>query len=309
MRVAVVGAGGVGGYFGGKLAAAGIDTVFIARGATLAALRQRGLIVESIDGDFTVSSPQATDDPREAGKADAVLLSVKAWQLGEAAEQIRPMLGPDTAVVPLENGVEAPEQLAAALGPRHAVGGLCAIVSYAVAPGHIRHAASEPLVMFGELDGRRSARLEALREAFERAGVKAEVPPDIRKSMWSKFLFITTISGIGAVTRQPVGVWRAIPETRALAERMASEVAALARARGIALADDAVARTMDRYDALASESTASLQRDVADGKPSELEAQIGAVVRMSAAAGLDAPVHDFVYRALLPQERRARGEI
>jgi 2-dehydropantoate 2-reductase len=307
MRIAVIGVGGVGGYFGGRLAQAGSDVTFIARGATLDALRSNGLRIDSVLGDFIVSPVSATDDPRTVGPVDAILMAVKAWQIPEAAAQITPMLGDDTMVVPLENGIDAPEVLSAIVGERHVVGGLCAIVSFSVAPGHIRHAASEPIVMFGELDNSRSERVEGLRAAFAAAGVNVEVPPDIRRSMWTKFLFIATLSGIGALTRVPVGAWRMDEEVRAIADRSLREVLQLATARGIDLGDDAVERTWQRYDGLAPDATSSMQRDIMDGKPSELEAQLGAVVRLARESGVDVPVTGMIYHALVPQERRARG--
>src|SRR5439155_311603 len=176
MRIAVVGVGGVGGYFGGKLAQAGHDVVFIARGATLEALRTRGLCVDSVNGDFVVERVNATDDPKDI--VDAVLFAVKAWQIPDAARSAKPLVGPDTVVVPLENGMEAPEQLAAILGREHVLGGLCGIVAFIAAPGHVKHAGVEPFVMFGELDGHASERAERLREAFVSAGVKADVSQD-----------------------------------------------------------------------------------------------------------------------------------
>jgi 2-dehydropantoate 2-reductase len=303
MRIAVIGVGGVGGYFGGRLAQAGHDVTFIARGATLEALRTHGLRVDSILGDFVVDPVQVTPQ----GPYDVILMAVKAWQLADAAVQIAPLLGDDTMVVPLENGIDAPEVLAQIIDPKHVVGGLCALVSFQVEPGHIRHAASEPIVMFGELDHRRSERVERLRAAFAEAGVHVEVPPDIRRSMWSKFLFIATLSGIGALTRVPVGVWRADPDVRAIVGQSLREVLHLARARGIDLGDDAIARTMERYDGMAPDATSSMQRDIMEGKPSELEAQLGAIVRLARESGVDVPVTATIYHALAPQERRARG--
>lgn len=307
MRIAVIGAGGVGGYFGGKLAHAGIDTTFIVRGRTLAALRANGLRVDSVRGDFTVPAVQATDDPSTVGQVDAVLIAVKAWQIPEAARALLPLLGPDTVVVPLENGLEGPAQLAATVGREHILGGFCSIVSYIVEPGHIRHTAAEPLVAFGELDHTRSPRVERLRAAFERARVDALTPADIQSAMWTKFLFIAPMSGLGALTRVPIGVWRSMPETRALAVAALHELLALAAARGVTFTDDTIDLTLARYDNLPPEATASLQRDVMEGKPSELDAQIGAVTRMGRESGVPTPVHDVIYAALLPQERRARG--
>jgi 2-dehydropantoate 2-reductase len=307
MKIAVIGAGGVGGFFGGRLAKAGHDVTFIVRGQTLATLKENGLRIESIEGDFKIPEVKATDDPASAGTFDAVLLAVKAWQVEDAAELARPLLGPDTPVVPLQNGIDAPDRIAPIVGREHAVGGLCAIVSFVLGPGYIRHTGAKPLVVFGELDGRVSPRLEALRDAFLGAGITCEIPPDIRRSMWTKFLFIAPMSGIGAMTRVPIGAWRTTPATRALAVAAVKEIIALATARGISLGDDAVERTMERYDGLQPDSTASLQRDVMAGKPSELEAQIGAVVSMARAAGVAVPIHETIYACLLPQETIARG--
>lgn len=307
VKIAVIGAGGVGGYFGGRLAQAGVDTTFIVRGATLDALRGQGLRVDSILGDFHLPDVQFAADPGPVGPVDAVLVAVKAWQLADAARVIRPLLGASTAVVPLENGIDAPEVLARLIPPDHVLGGLCAIVSFVVQPGHIRHAAFDPIVMFGELDDRRSDRAERLLAAFTDAGIKAEIPADIRRSMWTKFLFITPMSAIGAVTRVPVGIWRSMPEVRAIADALLHEIVALAGSRGIDLGPDAVPKTWERFDALAAPSTASMQRDVMDGKPSELEAQLGAVIRLGAESGVPTPASRLLYGCLLPQERTARN--
>ena len=311
MRLAVFGAGAVGGYFGGRLAQAGEDVVFIARGEQLQALRDRGLRVDSFvsKGDFVVQPVQATDDPEQVGVVDAVLVGVKAWQVTEAARAMRPLFGPETFVVPLQNGVEAPSQLAAVLGGEHVLGGLCRIVGLVVEPGYIRHAGLEPYVAFGELDNRPSERAERLREAFARAGVTAGVPLDIRVAMWEKFLFIASFSGVGAVTRAPAGVLRSLPETRQMLKQAMHEVLAVARARGIALPEEAIPRTMTLIDGLPPGGTASMQRDVIEGRPSELESQNGAVVRLGREVGVDTPLHAFIYHSLLPLELRARGQV
>lgn len=307
MRVAVIGVGGVGGYFGGRLAHSGVDVTFIARGATLDALRTRGLRAESTYGDFALERVNATDKPAEI--VDAILVCVKAWQIPDAVARVKPIIGPDTIVVPLENGIDAPDVLASLVGREHVLGGLCGIVSFIVEPGHIRHTAVEPFVMFGELDNRPSERAQKLCDAFRAAGVKADIPPDILRSMWTKFLFITPLSAIGALTRVPIGEWRALPELRAIAQESLKEMIALAKARGVDPGDDALQRTMDRYDNLAPASTSSLQRDVMEGKPSELDAQIGAVVRLADESGVAAPVSSFLYHCLVPQERKARGTL
>jgi len=308
LKIAVVGVGGVGGYFGGRLAQAGVDTVFIARGAMLDALRSKGLRVDSINGDFSLERVNATDDPASVGPVDAVIFATKAWQIPEAAAKAKPLIGKDTVAIPLENGMEAPDQLARVFGREHVLGGLCGIVSFIVAPGHIRHAAIEPFVMFGELDNSRTERVERLQKTFERAGVKVDISDDILRSMWSKFLFIAPMSAVGALTRVPIGVWRSIPETREVAVRALREMVALATARGVNLGDDAIERTLQRYDAMSPDSTSSLQRDIIEGKPSELDAQPGAIVRMAREAKIATPVCEALYALLLPQERKARGD-
>ena len=309
MRIVVLGAGGVGGYFGGRLAHAGTDVTFFARGATLEALRTRGLRVDSIKGNIEIAKVNATDDASSIGKADAVLVCVKSWQVRDACASIRDAVGQETIVVPLENGMEAPDDIAAALAPQNAAGGLCGLVSFVVEPGHIRHISVDPFIAFGELDNRRSARAERLLETLTAAGITSFIPPDIQRAMWMKFLFIATLSGIGSITRVPAGVWRAMTETRALAEKALREVMSVAAARNVTLPDDAFDTVMQRIDALSPDSTASLQRDVLEGKPSELDAQLGAVVRLGKNTGVATPLFEFMFHALLPQERKARGEI
>jgi 2-dehydropantoate 2-reductase len=309
MRIAVVGVGGVGGYFGGRLAQAHEEVIFIARGEHLRALQTHGLRVASIKGDFLIQPAQATDDFVSIGVVDAVLVAVKAWQVPEVARQMRPLVGPETFVVPLENGVEAPDQLAAILGAQHVLGGLCRIVSFIAGPGQIRHAGMEPYVAFGELDNQPSERAERLRRAFERAGIQAEIPANIQVALWEKFLFIVAISGVGAVTRAPAGVIRSLPETRQMLEQALREALAVGQAHGVPLAEGTLPKIMALVDGAAAGSTASMQRDIMDGRPSELEYQTGTIVRLGQAVGVATPVHSFIYQSLLPQERRARGDL
>ena len=310
LSIAVFGTGASGGYFGGRLAEAGEDVRFIARGAHLAAMRERGLTVASVAGDFRLDPVRVSGDAAEVGPVDVVLLGVKAWQVPEAAESMRPLLGERTFVVPLQNGIEAPDQLAAALGAERVLGGLCSILASLEGPGRIRHMGVTPYVAFGELDGSLSARAGALRDAFARArGVTVEVPADIRAAMWNKFLFITALSGVGAVTRAPVGVIRSLPESRGLLRQALEEIYAVAVRAGIALAADTVERTLAFIDGMPPDGTASMQRDVLAGRPSELEAQVGAVVRLGERLGVEVPVHRTTYAALVPQERRASGKV
>jgi 2-dehydropantoate 2-reductase len=310
MRIGIFGSGGVGGYFGGRLAEAGEDVRFVARGAHLAAMLAHGLRVTSIAGDFVVHPVHASDDPATLGEVDVVLLAVKAWQVAEAAEALRPMLGAATFVVPLENGIEAPDTLAAALGRDRVLGGLCRIIAWVDGPGRIRHAGVPPSVTLGELDAPGSPRAEALRAAFARArGVRVEIAADVRAAMWEKFLFIAAVSGVGTLARAPVGIIRSQPETRELLTQALTEIHAVALAQGVALPADAVKTTLAFVDSLPSDGTMSMQRDVIEGRPSELEAQIGAVVRLGEASGVPVPLHRTIYAALLPLERRARGEL
>lgn len=306
MRIAVFGTGSVGGYFGGRLAQSGEEVIFIARGEHFQAIRSNGLRVDSFMGDFVVKPAQAVNDPRRVGEVDVVLLGVKAWQVQNAALEMRAILGPETFVVPLQNGVDAPAQLAAVLGSERVLGGLCKISAFIAGPGRIHHAGLEPYVAFGELGKRSSERADRLREAFERAGVWVEVPPDIQVAMWEKFLFIAAVSGVGAVTRAPLGAVRDLPETRSMLEQAMRETLAVARGRKVHLPDDVVARTMAFIDGLPPGVTASMQRDIVDGRPSELSSQNGAVARMGLELGVPTPTHTFIYHSLLPQELQAR---
>ena len=307
MRIAVIGTGGVGGYFGGRLAAAGEDVVFLARGKHLDAMRQDGLRVESIKGDFAVPQIQATDDLNAMGTADIVLLAVKSWQVADMADRLKPCLKDHSLVIPLQNGVEAPDQLTERLGANHAVGGMCRIVSFVAGPGLIRHVAAEPDIFFGNLEGHAAPLLDDLQARFTKAGVVAEHTQRIREVMWEKFLFISAIGGVGSVTRVPAGVFRTVPESRQLLEQAMAEVAATARALGISLADDIVSRSMSYIDALPAEAMSSMQREMAEGRPTELMEWNGAVVRLARKAGVAAPVQNVIFASLLPLERQHRG--
>ncbi len=310
MRIAVFGTGGVGGYYGGRLAEAGEEVVFIARGAHLEALQRNGLRVESTKGDFTLPSVEATGDPREAGDVDVVMLCVKCWQVPDAMEGLRVLLGPDTFILPMENGVETPEQLAGEFGWRHVVGGVCGIVSFIAEPGLIRHVAYEPFVNFGEWDHSSSERVDRLRAAFERTkGLIADTPVDIQAAMWRKYILIASWSGVGGITRAPIGVVRSEPGTRRILETAMEEIHQVATAKGVNLPDDIVAQTIGILDSVEYGGTASMQRDIMDGRFSELEAQTGALVRMGEEAGIPTPVNTLIYHALRPMELRVRGKV
>ena len=307
MRIGIYGTGGAGGHFGARLARAGEDVVFIARGEHLAAIRRDGLVVETDSGEIRVQPAHATDNPADGGPVDVILLGVKTWQVEEAARHMKPMLGPETFVVPLQNGVDAAGELIGVLGADRVVGGLCATFSWIAAPGRIRSLGQVHSLRFGELDRRPSARTERLLGVFEHAGIRATVPPDIHVSLWEKFLFVVPFGGVGAVTRVPIGTTRGLPETRRLLWRGMEEIQATGRARGVILPDNAVEKGMGFLDGLDPTGTTSRQRDITEGRPSELEAWNGAVVRLGREAGVPTPTHEFLYASLLPLERRARG--
>jgi len=305
MRIAVFGTGAVGAYFGGRLAQAGEEVTFIARGENLLALRAHGLRVASIAGDFHLPAVRATDDPAQVGPVDVVLLGVKAGQIAGAAPQLRPLLGPHTLVLLLQNGVEATEQLAAVLGPQRVLLGLCRIIVQQVGPGEFRHSGVTPALAFGALEAYPPPALEPLREAFRQAGVGVEVPADLRVALWEKFLFVAPFGTVGAAARVPMGELLAVPESRALLHACVTELAAVGRAAGVALPADAVDRVWQLYEQTPVAGTASMQRDLLAGRPSELEAQTGAVVRLGQAHQVPTPVHDVLYAVLRPQELTA----
>ena len=307
MKFAIFGAGGVGGYFGGRLAQAGQDVTFIARGTHFAAIRESGLRVESVSGDFTIHPASVTDSPQSLGVVNVVVLATKAWQLSEALEQLRPLLGAETTILPLLNGMEHMDVLLAKFGREHLIGGFCRLSVFIAAPGHIKHVGVPPYIAFGELDNSQSERIESLHKVFSSLqGVTAEVPADITAAMWEKFIFISGTSGIGALTRQPVGEYRTNPESRKMLHDAMSETAAVARARGANISPTFVDETIQRIDNLPPQMLASMQKDMMEGRPSELNEQTGAVIRMGKAVNIPTPAHEKIYTELLPLEKKAR---
>jgi len=311
MKFAVFGAGGVGGYFGGKLAQAGQDVTFIARGEHLNAIRQNGLRVESISGDFSIHPAKATDKPAEVGAVDVVLLSTKAWNVPEVIDQMKPLMGENTYCIWLGNGITPTEQLEKVFGRQHVLGGFCRISSFIAGPGRIQHVGVPPYIAFGELDNSHSRRAENLREIFARIPeVKAEIPPDIQVGIWEKFIYVAAVSGIGAVTRQPNGVFRTVPETRAMLISCMEEILKVGQARGVNLSADLVRKMVgSSIDKGSADVIASMHKAIMEGKPSELDDQTGAVIRMGRQLGIPTPTNDFIYAALLPMELKARGRI
>lgn len=308
MRVAIFGSGGVGGYFGARLQQAGTEVGFVARGAHLEALRAAGLRLESPLGDARIPVA-ASDDPADFGEVDAVLVATKTYQVAAAARQMAPLVGERTLVVPLLNGVEAPSRLEDGLDRGTVAGGLCRIIAYLAEPGTIRHVGAEPYIAFGPIGGCPDPRYEALATELRRAGVRVEIPSSIETAMWRKFLLVVAWGAVGAVSRAPIGVLLAHEGTRSLLERSLVEIDELAAARGVDLGADATAAALAFYEGLPAAATTSLQRDIADGRPSELDDWSGAVLRLGRAAGVATPVHAYVTATLEPLERRARGEI
>lgn len=309
MRLAIFGTGGVGGYFGGRLAAAGEDVTFIARGEHLRVIQTQGLRVQSIKGDFTIRPAKATDHPNEIGQVDVVILGVKAWQVPETANAIRPLIGPESVVLPLQNGVEASDQVSEVLGPGRVLGGLAKVFSSIAEPGLIRHVAGPGAITLGELDHRPSERTQRLQKAFSRAEIPADISPDIHVALWEKLVFVASFGGLSSVTRAPIGILRGLPETRQMLEQGMGEVISVARGLNVPLADEAKNRAMAMLEALPAAATPSLQRDIIAGRPSELEAWNGAVVRLGKKAGVSTPLNSFLYYCLLPLEQKARGEL
>jgi len=307
LRVGVVGAGALGCFFGSRLILAGHHVAMIARGPALDAISREGIQTAGVDGSDVAIPAQVTSDPTGVGSVDAVLLTVKAWQVEEAAEGLRPLLSPSTRVLPLQNGVEAMDQLIGVLGEDHPLGGLSRIVCALEAPGRVRHVALRPTVALGEpRGGLLSQSARSIAEALERAGIAVERPVSIRASLWEKFVLIAAVSGVGAATRAPVGEMWNCSESRTLLVHLMEEVAAVAGARGVELAEGVVERTLAFVQAMPPHSTTSMQRDVLEGRPSEVEAIIGALTRYGRASGVPTPVADAIYGSLLPQEIRAR---
>jgi len=294
MRIAIMGSGGVGGYVGGRLA----DVTFIARGAHLAALRSEGLRIESARGDVAVQPAQATDDPAAIGPVDLVVFAVKLYDTEQAAAPTRPLIGPATGVLTLQNGVDSVGVLSATLGREHVIGGSAHIAAVIAAPGVIRHTGTMARFLFGELDGAHSERIAALSAALDKAGVDHQVSEDIERDIWGKMVFLATFAGLTALTRLPIGRVRADPDTRALYQAGLAEALAVARAKGIALPDDFVAQTLARTDQLPFEMKSSLLNDLESGRRLELPWLSGAIVRMGQEHGVPTPVHAFITTAL-----------
>jgi 2-dehydropantoate 2-reductase len=299
VKILVMGSGGVGGYFGAKLALSGEAVTFVARGAHLDAIRAQGLrITSASEGDFVVPAP-ATDDPGRVGVAELILVCVKSFDTEAAAQALRPAVGGGTAVLSLQNGVDNEEAIDRILGADRVLGGVAYVFASIESPGIVTHRLGGRIV-FGELDGSDSPRARRIRETFDRAGIPVELSLRIRQVLWEKYLFIVAQSGLTALTRCPIGVVRSVPETRKLYRLLLEEAAAVAGAAGIGLSPEAPEAVMRATDALPPTVASSLSHDLTHGKRLELEALQGYLVRLGERLGVPTPVCSAVYAALKP---------
>lgn len=308
MRVVIFGTGGVGGYFGGLLANAGHDLTFVARGKHLEAIQSHGLQVKSVNGDFTVYPAQATDNPQAIGPPDYVVVAVKHYQLDDILPDLQALVGPKSTVLPLLNGVDAHERLIEGLGPDGVVGGLCSLVTMIEAPGIIRQESALRRVVVGELDRKKSDRAERIVQAWRECGAEAIHADNIHVAIWTKFIFIAAFGGISALSQSTAGELIGCRETRSLLIQAMEEVESLARDQGIVLAPDAVDSAVSLLENFEPTATSSFQRDVADGKPFELEAFSGIITRLGRELGVETPVHNSIYALLRPALDRAMGD-
>ncbi|UAB85589.1 2-dehydropantoate 2-reductase [Zunongwangia sp. SCSIO 43204] len=306
MKILVYGTGGVGGYFGGRLAQAGHDVTFMARNESLKAIKENGLIVKSVNGDFTVKPAKATDDISEIESPDLVIFGLKSWQIKDAAKHLKSIITEETMVLPLQNGADNMEKLQEVLPKKNVLAGFCRIYSKKEAPGVINHFQFDPEIIFGELDNEKSERVLKLKEIFNNSGFKGIVPDDIHKAIWKKFSFIATVSGLGGLTRVSIGKMWQDDYLQGILKKTGLEIQAIAQAKGVDFNDEDVAQLFQFIGNQGMTATASTQRDIMAGRPSELGNFNGYVVEQGKKLGVDTPVNEFIYRALLPMEKEAR---
>jgi 2-dehydropantoate 2-reductase len=300
MKVAIIGAGGVGGYFGARLAEAGNDVAFVARGAHKEAMKANGLTVHSALGDIHLPAPDVVEDPAAVGPRDFILFCVKLWDVPGAAEILRPMLAANTCVVPIQNGVSVTGTLAGLLGAGPVLGAVTQISASIEAPGVIRHHGDVARLIFGELGGGSSARVERLETACTDAGIEARVAPDIDAEIWKKFIFLAALAGATAFYRAPIGEIRDDPERRTRLEALLRETAAVSRAKGVALPEGLEEGSLGIVNKLPPEMKSSMQLDLERGRRLELEWLSGEVVRLGRELGVPTPENAAVFEALKP---------
>lgn len=305
MKIGIIGAGGVGGYFGGKLACSGFDVTFVSRGEHLAALQENGLTVKSILGDFKIDWINATEHIHDLSTVDLILICVKAWQVKEIAQKLKSIINDNTIVIPLQNGISAAEELMEHISETNIVGGLCFIMSKIESPGVINHFGIEPSIVFGEIDNTKTERLNKIKEVFDKSGIKSKISDDINSDLWKKFITIC-VSGLLAVTKTTYGELRALKQTRKMMTDLLKEIYKLSQKIGVQINPDFVEKTVALIDTYPYNTTSSLTRDVWEGKPSEIHYQNGTVVRLGQKYGVEIPVNKFVYNCILPMELKAR---
>ncbi|MBV9815946.1 MAG: 2-dehydropantoate 2-reductase [Alphaproteobacteria bacterium] len=300
MRIAVIGAGGIGGPYGASLAKAGADVTFVARGVHLAAIRENGLRVEGDRGEIHIRPARATDDIAAIGPVEFVLCCVKLWDLEEAAEQLRAIVGPETVVIPLQNGIDAAERMIRLLGPEPVMAGMAFVTGAIVAPGVIRQTGTYQQMTFGELDGRISERSRRLRDLCKAAGFDGVLSTDVMVPIWEKFILIVPLSGLNALTRLPLGTWRDDHDLLALYKAALRETVAVGLAEGVRLPPDSADRTLAQMRSMPPYHTTSMGNDLLRGKRLELPWFAGKVVELGRRYAIPTPVNDFIYAALKP---------
>ncbi len=309
MKFAIIGSGAVGGYFCARFHEAGHTVYFLAHGSHLEAIRKNGRQLKSIAGGYKALNVEFHETVQAILTVDVVLVAVKAWQFSEIAPKLKSLAKGSTNFIPLQNGIEAHGILEEVLGKERVLGGLCGLISFIEKPGVIQHAGAKPYVTIGEYHGQSSSRKKALQEAFFPCiGAKANISDDIDKSIWEKFLLISAFSGVRAITRVPIGIIRSIPETRKLLDDALKEVMQVAISRGVNLDQMSLKKTWDFFDNLPPQGTASMQRDIMDGKPSELESQTGTIVCYGKESNVPIPINTSIYNSLLPTEKIAIRE-
>jgi len=306
MHTVIIGVGGVGGYFGGKIAKSGQKVTFIARGKHLEAIRRNGLQIHSIEGNFVTDPFLVTENISEVEKADLILICTKSWQVKIASEMIKPILKDTTIVIPLQNGADNAEKVVSVLDKKHVLGGLCKIYSKIQVPGIISHFGHPPEVIFGELDKTNTKRLQKVKRIFNQAGFNNRISDDIYVDIWTKFMFIATVSGLGGLTRTTIGAMYERPELNRILRETANEIHQVALAKGIALPESIVDNMMLFIGKQPYDATASTQRDIMEGRPSELENFNGYIVKEGKKQGVNTPTNMFIYSCLEPMEMMAR---
>ena len=305
MHTVIIGVGGVGGYYGGKISKSGQKVTMIARGKHLEAILENGLQIKSIEGDF-ITHPKITNDISQVEKADLILICTKSWQVQSAAQSIEPLLKENTVVIPLQNGADNADKVMASIDKKHVLGGLCKIYSKMEAPGVISHFGHTPEIIFGELDASKTDRLLQVKEVFDKASFLNTISENIHLDIWSKFMFIATVSGLGGLTRATIGKMYVYPELQKMLRATATEIYQIALAKGISLPSSLVDGIMGFISKQPYDATASTQRDIMAGRPSELDNFNGFIVKEGQRLGVETPTNTFIYSCLQPMEAKAR---